>query len=123
MNLNDKENKRPNLVLVSSVWMSVVGLSLILFDGIILSIIDPKRSFQESLTSGVLGMFSIALGFLYWKEKRWAIFVSMGLTLGVTLFSNGLHSIIYILSPVITSAMVSFHLKFNQTSEKSNITK
>jgi hypothetical protein len=121
MNIDDKENAKPKLVLASSVWMVIVGLSLILFDGIILSITDPTRNFQKSLLSGVLGIISIALGLLYWKEKRWSIFISAGLTLGAVLFSNGLHSIIYILSAVITSTMMSVHFKFNQISEKSNI--
>ena len=118
MNLNEKENTKSNLVLVSSIWMGVIGLSLILFDGIILSLINPERSFQASLPSVVLGLFSITLGLLYWKEIRWAIFLSAGLVLGAALFANGLHSAIYILSPTITAAIMSFYF-----TEKSRLSK
>lgn len=117
MNFDEKENPKAKLVLISTIWMVAVGLSLILIDGIILPSIDSAGNVQVSILSIVLGVLSIVLGVLHWKEKRWSVFVSMGITFGAVIFANRIHWTIYILSPSITSSMMAYYSALGRESK------
>jgi hypothetical protein len=123
MELNKDDNPKPKLVFVSSIWMGLVGLLIIIFDGIFLSINNPTRSIQESVFIGLIGLFATGIAYGYWRENPWASFASAVVSLGAAFFNTGFHTMIYLLSPVITAVMMTFHYKFgqsSQTSEKTN---
>jgi hypothetical protein len=116
----NNENQKPKIVLLSSVWISVIGLIIIVFDGIIPSITNPARNFQESLFIGLTGLLAIVVGYGYWREKNGVTVVSASaaVIIGTVLFINGLHSMLYILSSLTTSILMGYH--FAQVREASN---
>jgi len=116
----NNENQKPKIVLLSSIWISVVGLIIIIFDGIIPLITGATRNFQEILFIGLTGLLAIAVGYGYWREKNGVILVSASaaVIIGTVLFVNGLHSMLYILSSLTTSTLMGYH--FAQVHEASN---
>jgi len=118
MELNNDDSSKPKLVLVSSIWMNIVGFLLIIFDGVILSVTDSSRNFQESLPIGLIGLLAIATGYGYWKEKRWTFYVSAAVAFGIALFASGIHFVFYLLSTIITSILMSIHFRQIEKASK-----
>ena len=119
----NENTPKANLTLISSIWMGFIGLAIILYNGIFISLNDSTKSFQETALTVLLGLIALVTAYGYRRENTWSIFTSIVVNIGAVFLTNGLHTFIYLLSAIITAGMLSVQLRFGKTiqpPEESN---